>query len=40
MPNRISEGRKTAYYLGMGLQVLGGLLFAILVRCGSLRKFV
>jgi len=28
MPRHISEERKTAYYVGMGLQVLGGLLFA------------
>jgi len=28
MPRHISEERKTAYYVGMGLQILGGLLFA------------
>ena len=28
MPRHISDERKTAYYIGMGLQVLGGLLFA------------
>ena len=28
MPREISEQRKTIYYVGMGLQVLGGLLFA------------
>ena len=28
MPKHISEERKTAYYVGMGLIVLGGLLFA------------
>jgi len=28
MTKRISEGRKTAYYLGMGLMILGGILFA------------
>ena len=28
MPGHISEERKTAYYIGMGLQILGGLLFA------------
>jgi hypothetical protein len=28
MPKQISDERKTAYYLGLGLQVLGGLLFA------------
>lgn len=28
MPKHISEERKTAYYVGMGLQILGGLLFA------------
>lgn len=28
MPRHISDERKTAYYLGMGLQILGGLLFA------------
>lgn len=28
MPRQISDERKTAYYVGMGLQVLGGLLFA------------
>ena len=28
MPRHISDERKTAYYVGMGLQVLGGLLFA------------
>ena len=27
MPKRISEGRKTAYYLGAGLMVVGGLMF-------------
>jgi hypothetical protein len=28
MTREISEGRKTAYYVGMGLMVLGGLMFA------------
>lgn len=28
MPRHISEKRKIAYYVGMGLQVLGGLLFS------------
>ncbi|MEI7700724.1 MAG: hypothetical protein WCK86_13075 [Planctomycetia bacterium] len=28
MPGNISEERKMAYYVGMGLQILGGLLFA------------
>ena len=28
MPRHISEERKTAYYVGMGLQILGVLLFA------------
>jgi hypothetical protein len=28
MTKQISEGRKTAYYLGMGLMILGGVLFA------------
>jgi hypothetical protein len=28
MSKHISEERKTAYYVGMGLQILGGLLFA------------
>lgn len=28
MARRISNERKTAYYIGMGLQILGGLLFA------------
>ncbi len=28
MARHISEDRKTAYYVGMGLQILGGLLFA------------
>ena len=28
MPRHISDERKTAYYVGMGLQILGGLLFA------------
>jgi hypothetical protein len=28
MANHISEERKAAYYIGMGLMVLGGLLFA------------
>lgn len=28
MPRHISDERKTAYYIGMGLMVLGGLLFA------------
>lgn len=27
-PNQISEGRKTAYYVGMALAVIGGVLFA------------
>jgi hypothetical protein len=28
MGRKISEGRKTAYYVGMGLAIVGGLLFA------------
>jgi hypothetical protein len=28
MTKQISEGRKAAYYLGMGLMILGGVLFA------------
>ena len=28
MTKKISEGRKTAYYLGMVLMIIGGLLFA------------
>lgn len=28
MTRQISEERKTAYYLGMGLMILGGILFA------------
>jgi hypothetical protein len=28
MPRHISDERKTAYYVGMGMQILGGLLFA------------
>jgi hypothetical protein len=28
MARHISDERKTAYYVGMGLQILGGLLFA------------
>lgn len=28
MSQKISEERKTAYYIGMGLMVLGGILFA------------
>ncbi|MBP8304791.1 MAG: zinc ribbon domain-containing protein [Phycisphaerae bacterium] len=28
MGRKISEGRKTAYYVGMGLMIVGGLLFA------------
>jgi hypothetical protein len=28
MPTHISEERKTAYYVGLGMQILGGLLFA------------
>lgn len=44
MPRHISEARKTAYYLGMGLQVLGGLLFAstfvtFLMHFGDFNNF-
>ena len=28
MPSHISEDRQAAYYAGLGMQVLGGLLFA------------
>ena len=28
MKKQISEGRKTAYYVGTGLMIVGGLLFA------------
>lgn len=28
MSSKISEGRKTTYYLGVGMMVVGGLLFA------------
>ena len=28
MTKQISEERRTAYYLGMGLMILGGILFA------------
>lgn len=28
MTREISEGRKTAYYVGMGLMILGGIMFA------------
>ena len=44
MPRHISDERKTAYYVGMGLQILGGLLFAstfvtFLMRFGDFTDF-
>ena len=44
MPRDISDNRKTAYYVGMSLQILGGLLFAstfvtFLMRFGDFEDF-
>ncbi len=44
MGKQISNGRKTAYYVGIGLMILGGLLFAstfvtIILNFGSFDNF-
>jgi hypothetical protein len=44
MPRHISDERKTAYYVGIGLQILGALLFAstfvtFLMRFGDFTDF-
>ncbi|WP_339749856.1 zinc-ribbon domain-containing protein [uncultured Rubinisphaera sp.] len=44
MPRHISDERKTAYYVGMGLQILGALLFAstfvtFLIHFGDFTDF-
>ena len=37
MTKQISEGRKTAYYVGMGLMVIGGLMFLSVFITGAMN---